>query len=220
MANLIVSPSIMASLNQDWPTEIAKAYQAKTGYLHIDIMDGHFVPGKFGDASFVKKIASISPLFNDVHIMIQNPTKQIQDYLDAGSDALTFHLEASPNQEETLKAIHQIQKAGKKAGLSIKPATPIKALLPYLKELDVVLLMSVEPGKSGQSFMVECLPRIEELARYRKEFGAHFQIEVDGGINLENAKLVKQAGADIVVTGSYFFRSEEYLERAKAIMEL
>ncbi len=169
-------------------------------YLHLDVMDGVFVPNiSFGPA-LIKSIRPLSNILFDTHLMIDEPLKYIKDYVDCGSDLITFHLEA---KSDILKTINEIRKYNKKVGISIKPNTPVKDLLPYLNLIDLVLIMSVEPGYGGQKFMANSLDKIAYLIDYRNKNNLNYLVSVDGGINYETAKLVNQVNVDFVISGTY-----------------
>lgn len=216
----IIAPSILAADPSDIASAIALASSSGCSYLHIDIMDGEFVPAKTFAPDFVKKIASLSPegMTLDVHLMTAKPWMDVPSYVESGADSLTFHLEACPGESEAHATISLIHALGKKAGISIKPKTPLEALLPYLGEVDLVLIMSVEPGKGGQAFLQESPARIASLAQKRKELSLNFLIEVDGGINDKTAPLCLSSGADILVAGSYLYGHDDFKERVRRLM--
>lgn len=199
-----ISPSILSADFKDLVNSINKVNKAS--YLHIDVMDGVFVPNiSFGQG--IQK--QIRPCFKDIifdtHLMIIDPIKYIKDFVDAGSNFITFHIEADSNIKDTIDLIHSL---GAKAGLSIKPNTSWNELIPYLDDIDLVLVMSVEPGFGGQKFMPNSLEKIEELKKYRENHNLNYLISVDGGINNETYKLVEEAGSDLAVMGSYLFKQE------------
>lgn len=199
-----ISPSILSADFKDLVNSINKVNKAS--YLHIDVMDGVFVPNiSFGQG--IQK--QIRPCFKDVifdtHLMIIDPIKYIKDFVDAGSNFITFHIEANSNVKDTIDLIHSL---GAKAGLSIKPNTSWSELVPYLDDIDLVLVMSVEPGFGGQKFMPNSLEKIEELKKYRENHNLNYLISVDGGINNETYKFVQAAGSDLAVMGSYLFKQE------------
>ncbi len=200
-----ISPSILSADFKDLVKSINKVNKAS--YLHIDVMDGVFVPNiSFGQG--IQK--QIRPCFKDIifdtHLMIIDPIKYIKDFVDAGSNFITFHIEAKSNIKDTIDLIHSL---GAKAGLSIKPNTSWSELIPYLNDIDLVLVMSVEPGFGGQKFMPNSLEKIEELKKYRDYHNLNYLISVDGGINNETYKLVEEAGTDLAVMGSYLFKQED-----------
>lgn len=199
---MICSPSFLSCDFTKLETEIKSINYAK--WLHFDVMDGIFVENRTYDEKMVKKIKAISSQFFDVHLMIIEPEKQIKKYINAGADLITFHLEAT---EEPLDLIKEIKKSNVKAGISIKPQTPIESLDLLLPYLDLILIMSVEPGKGGQKFIENSLAKISYLSRKKQLYNYEYLIEVDGGINLETAKRVRESGCDVIVVGSFLFNS-------------
>ncbi|MGD9900976.1 MAG: ribulose-phosphate 3-epimerase [Spirochaetales bacterium] len=176
--------------------------------FHCDIMDGNFVEAKTFDYEKVAEINNMTTTVLDVHLMIEEPQKVVKSYIKAGANIITVHYESFDSIKSLLKVVKYIKKRGVMAGLSFKPSTNLEYIKPLLNQFDLILVMSVEPGKSGQTFMEESLGRIKELSEYIKKENLHCLIEVDGGINNNNAKLVSDAGADILVVGSYLYHSE------------
>lgn len=197
--------------------DYAKFLQGKADFLHCDVMDGKFVEKMTYDYGLVDQINQNSLIALDVHLMCEEPFDSIENYIEAGANIITIHYEAFKNKEKLVEAIEKIKKADALVGISFKPQTKIKDIKVYLYDVDVVLVMSVEPGKSGQSFMPEALEKIKELDRIRKENSYSFKIEVDGGVNGDNAKEIIEAGADILVSGSYVFNAND---KVKAIKNL
>lgn len=212
-----VAPSILAANFIDLAKEIKRVNDAKVEYLHIDIMDGHFVPNISFGPDIVKQMRTETNVFFDVHLMITNPKEYLNSFVNAGSNSITYHYETNVNHLEMIELIHQ---ARNKCGISIKPKTDPKEIIPYLNKIDLVLVMSVEPGFGGQKFMQNALEKIKFLDNYRRINNLNYQIEVDGGINLETAKLVKEAGADIVVAGTYLFKSDDFTSKVEEIESL
>jgi len=210
---MIVAPSFLTADMSRLSSEIQSISKAK--WLHFDIMDGIFVPNKTYDHHLVAEIKTYSSQFFDCHLMVDNPIPDIYRYVKAGADLITVHIEALG--VTTIVAIEAIKKLGIKVGLSIKPSTIVEELVPYLEQIDLVLIMSVEPGKGGQKFIENSIDKINYLNEYRKKHGLNYLIEVDGGINLSTGKLVALAGADIVVAGSFIFNKNN---REDAISEL
>jgi len=202
-----IAPSILSADFTRLGEEIKDAEAAGVDMFHIDIMDGHFVPNITIGPFIVEAIRKTTGLPLDVHLMIEEPDRYIADFIKAGADYLTVHLEASVHLHRT---IHWIKDSGAKAGVSLNPATPIGSLDYILPDLDLVLLMSVNPGFGGQGFIPQILGKIKALKGLLAELGFPVLIEVDGGIKYQNAKEVADAGADIVVMGSAFFTSEDY----------
>lgn len=202
-----IAPSILSADFTRLGEELKDAEAAGVDMLHVDIMDGHFVPNITIGPFVVEAIRKATALPLDVHLMIEEPDRYIADFIKAGADYLTVHLEASVHLHRT---IHWIKDSGAKAGVSLNPATPIGSLDYILPDLDLVLLMSVNPGFGGQGFIPQILRKIKALKGLLAELGFPVLIEVDGGIKYENAKEVADAGADILVMGSAFFNSRDY----------
>jgi len=188
--------------------------------LHCDVMDGEFVPAKCLPIELIKEVSRNTLMALDVHLMITSPLGKIKDYLKLPINYLTVHFEAFENKNDLLKAINVIHDAGKLAGISIKPNTNVEEIEEYLPFVDLVLLMSVEPGKSGQKFMPETLDKIVKLKDKKKKNGLNFKIEVDGGINLDNAKSVVMAGAEMLVMGNAFYTAENKKELLNKVQNL
>ncbi|MDE7106269.1 MAG: ribulose-phosphate 3-epimerase [Anaeroplasmataceae bacterium] len=193
--------------------EELKKYKNEIKYLHLDIMDGHFVPNISFGPSVVKSIHKENDFLYDTHLMISDPMKYIKDFVDAGSDYITFHLEAVNNVNEVIDYIHSL---GVKAGLSIKPNTKVEEVLPYLSKLDLVLIMSVEPGFGGQKFMESSIEKVSKLRQWKEEKGYSYLISIDGGIN--NLTLNKvEAYLDLAVVGSYITASKNPVENIQLL---
>lgn len=199
---MIVAPSLLAANFANLAGDIARLNEAGCEMLHLDIMDGHFVPNISFGSSIVKALRSLTKMVFDVHLMISEPLNYLSDFVKAGADYITFHYEAVDDPFQIIKAIKVL---GVKAGISIKPNTPVEVLEPYLPFLDLVLVMSVEPGFGGQTFMPNAIPKIKKLKTWKSEQELNYLIQVDGGINAQNAPLVKEAGCDIVVAGTFVF---------------
>ncbi|OHE26590.1 MAG: ribulose-phosphate 3-epimerase [Tenericutes bacterium GWC2_34_14] len=203
-----IAPSVLTANFTNLEQEIKSIQTAD--YIHLDIMDGHFVPNiSFGPA-ISKQIEAVTHLPIDVHLMVTDPLKWIPQFVFPQTKFITIHIEANHVQESVLA----IQKERVGVGIAIKPKTPVRAIIPYLNDVSLILVMTVEPGFGGQSFMTEMMDKVRELVRLRKENGLNFVIEIDGGVNDETAKIAKEAGVDIVVAGSYLFNMED---RAKGI---
>ena len=208
-----VAPSLLAADKQRLSEEIKLAEESGAEYLHFDVMDGKFVPSVSFGLEELEKISKLHNMVNDVHIMIDNPDEVAIKYAKAGADIVTFHIEALPCMgclAKTIKALHDY---GTKVGISIKPGTKVNALDPFLQDIDLVLIMSVEPGKGGQPFMKSALRKIKYLRRMIDRHHYDVLIEVDGGINDVTGALARKAGADILVAGTYLFGHEDFKER-------
>lgn len=199
----IVSPSILSANFAHLEQDCRAAIQGGAEMLHYDVMDGHFVPNISFGVPVLKSIHAAMPdVFYDVHLMITHPLQYVKAFADSGATLINFHYECESDNQETLDAI---KAAGCKTGMTIKPATPAEALFPLLDQLDLVLVMSVEPGFGGQKFMPSAVEKVKALAAERERRGLKFLIELDGGINAQTGKLCMDAGADVLVAGSNVF---------------
>jgi ribulose-phosphate 3-epimerase len=206
--NIIVAPSILSADFANLERDIKLIEDAGADWVHVDVMDGRFVPNITIGAPVVKSIRKVTKLPFDVHLMIVEPIKYVEDFAKAGSDYITVHTEACENNLE--ETIDLIKSFGVKAGVSIKPNTSIEAIKSVLHKLDLILIMTVEPGFGGQSFIMECLPKITEVRELiENENLSHIHVEVDGGINSDTAKLAVSAGADALVAGNYIYKSSD-----------
>lgn len=212
-----IAPSILSANFLKLGEEIKAAEDAGADILHIDIMDGHFVPNITIGSSIVELIRKITSLPLDVHLMIEEPDRYLRDFIKAGADYLTVHYEASVHLHRT---VHWIKESGVKAGVSLNPATPIWSLEHILPDADIVLLMSVNPGFGGQNFIPHTIDKIKMLKKLLSDKGLSTFIEVDGGIKLNNAADIISAGADILVMGSAFFNSKDYGTTIKQFREI
>lgn len=192
--------------------EYAKFLQGHADLLHCDIMDGEFVERETFDAGLVNNINQNSLTMLDVHLMCKEPLKIIEDYLSAGANIITVHYEAFSDKNDIVEAFKKIREGNALVGLSLKPNTQIKEIKMFLHDVDIVLVMSVEPGLSGQKFMPNALEKIEQLADIRKQNDYNYKIEVDGGVNGDTAKDCINAGADILVSGSYIYKAHNQIE--------
>lgn len=201
-----ISPSILASDFSKLGEEAAECEKAGAELLHIDVMDGHFVPNITLGAPIVKSLRKCSSKEFDVHLMISDPMKYIPDFCSAGADIITFHIES---ESDTEKTVELIKSSGVKAGIALKPATPAEAVFPYLDKLDMVLVMTVEPGFGGQSFMEDQLDKIKTIRDECNKRCLDTDIQVDGGITDKTAPSVIRAGANVLVAGSFVFKGDK-----------
>lgn len=208
--NIKISPSILASDYANLEKELAKCKNAGADLIHIDVMDGHFVPNISIGIPVVAAIKKVCDIPFDVHLMISDPLRYAEEFANAGADIICFHAESDSDIDET---INKILSLGKKAAIAVKPGTDIDIVFPYLDKLSMVLVMTVEPGFGGQSFMESTMPKIEKIRAINKDI----DIEVDGGINPQTIKIAAKAGANVFVAGSAVFNSPDPLQ---AINEL
>lgn len=209
-----ISPSILSADFSRLGDEVKEICELGADYIHVDVMDGHFVPNISFGAGVMKSLNEISSVPYDVHLMIEDPDKYLDTFLTDKTEFITVHQEASVHLDRTIEHIKSLGNGVIKAGVSLNPATPVDILSCIIDKVDLVLIMSVNPGFGGQKFIPQSIDKVRELSRIREEKNLKFLIEVDGGVNGDNAHLLKEAGADILVAGSYIFKSGD---RKKAI---
>lgn len=221
MSSVIVAPSILSADFSHIEEEVAKMGRAGARFIHLDVMDGCFVPNKTFGPDLVKRIVPFSSgMLRDTHLMVFDPLEAAKGFVAAGSELITFHYEAFDDDADRFACLRGIVSLGVKVGMSIKPATKAEVLDPFLPELDLVLIMSVEPGKGGQSFLPNSLDKIAYCRKKIEELHKNIYLEVDGGINAETAKEVVKAGANVLVAGSYLYGHDDYAERVEGMLRL
>ena len=214
---LKLAPSILSADFSALAADVKKIEEGGADYIHVDVMDGHFVPNISFGAAVMKSLNGKASLPYDVHLMIENPDQYIGDFVTDQTEFITVHQEACVHLHRT---IQNIKSKGVKAGVSINPATPVSTLECVLEDLDLVLIMSVNPGFGGQKFIPQTLQKVKELAAMKKERGLDFAIEIDGGVTLANAKEVMDAGVEIAVAGSAVFGAEDVVQRVRDFKQI
>jgi len=215
---MIIAPSILAMDVAYLKESLAKIKESKATWLHVDVMDGHFVPNLSFGPAIVKSVRDHTDLFLDVHIMVSDPLTYADVFIKAGAEQITFHVEACQSDDEIDALIHHIHQQGVKVGLTLKPKTSIERLFPFVSKVDTLLIMSVEPGFGGQAFMPEALHRIAVLKQKIDTLANKPHLQVDGGINLETGLACAKAGCDVLVAGSYVF-NEALVQRIDELWE-
>ncbi len=219
MKKVIVSPSVLGADFMHFSNEIQKIKDAGMTWVHFDVMDGHFVKNVSFGSLVLRKILKDIDLIKDVHIMIENPLENVEKFAKCGADYLTFHYEACKDDREVFQVIDKIHECGMKAGISIKPNTPVAKVFPFLHSLDLVLVMSVEPGLGGQKFMDLSLTKISLLKNKINEEKVSVLISVDGGVNDQTGPLCLKVGADILVVGQYLFGHDDFVDRYQRLIK-
>lgn len=214
MDKIIVSPSILSADFANLERDIKKVENAGADWIHVDVMDGHFVPNITIGIPVVSSLRKVTNLLLDVHLMIENPEKYVEAFAKAGADIITFHYEAIKDKTKTIELIRKIKSLGKKVGMSIKPKTSPNDILEFLSELDLLLVMTVEPGFGGQKFMQDCADKISTIKENSPD---GLIIQVDGGINEQTAKICTELGACSLVAGSYIYKAENVEHAIKSL---
>lgn len=216
MNKRILAPSILAGNHANLAASLAEIEQAGMEWVHLDIMDGHFVPNLSFGPQTVKDLRKGSSLFFDVHLMLERPDFYIDPFVDAGAELITIHVEPEFDQLATLE---YIRSQGVQRGISLNPGTPVESLLPFLEQVELVLVMTVQPGFGGQQFNEACLEKLRWLVQQREQLGKAFRIEVDGGVDARTGRLALEAGADTLVAGTAFFREPNKAAWVRELLE-
>ncbi len=214
----IIAPSILSADYMHFHQDMDRTKADGAKWLHVDIMDGQFVPNLSFGYAWVKAMRKITDLVLDVHLMIDRPIRYVEEFCKAGSDYLTIHVEAD-TPENTLAAIEKIRSLGVRPGIVVKPKTPAEAIAPYLDKVDLVLVMTVEPGFGGQKFMADMMPKVKKLRQMLDEVNPDCHLEVDGGVDAQTAQICKENGANVLVAGSAFYGAADRPAFVKCIEE-
>ena len=211
-----IAPSILSADFANLEAAIHNIEENGADWVHVDVMDGIFVPNITIGIPVVAALRKVTDLPLDVHLMIDRPVRYVEDFVKAGADYVTIHIEADQPQN-TLEALDKIHALGCKAGIVLKPKTPVEAAIPYLEKCDLILIMTVEPGFGGQSFMADMMPKLEQLKEWLGDVNPDCLLEVDGGVDANTHAVCKEAGADVLVAGSAYFKAENRAEFVKLV---
>jgi len=211
-----IAPSILSADFANLERDIRNIAENGGDWVHVDVMDGHFVPNITIGIPVVKALRPVTDLPLDVHLMIDRPVRYVEDFVKAGADYVTIHIEADQPQN-TLDALDKIHALGCKAGIVLKPKTPVEAAIPYLEKCDLILIMTVEPGFGGQKFMADMMPKLIQLREWLDDINPDCLLEVDGGVDVNTHALCKESGADVLVAGSAYFKAEDRAAFVKLI---
>ena len=213
-----IAPSILAADFANLEREIREIEENGGEWVHVDIMDGMFVPNITIGMPVVRCLRKVTDLILDVHLMVHKPIRYVEEFVKAGADWLTFHVEADQPQN-ILEALDKVRAMGCKTGIAMRPKTPAEVAIPYLDKCDMILVMTVEPGLGGQKFMMETMPKLKKLRQMLDEVNPECILEVDGGINAETQKIVKENGAEVLVAGSAYFQAEDKVGFVRMVQE-